>query len=73
MKRITLHGLRHTYATQVLAAGVPPHVASERLGRSSVAFTLQISVMYCPGRKMRQRVSRTSGDHRGPFAAFGLT
>ncbi len=42
VKRITLHGLRHTHATQLLAAGVPPHVVSERLGHSSVAFTLQI-------------------------------
>lgn len=37
---ITLHGLRHTHATLQLAAGVNPRVVSERLGHSSVAFTL---------------------------------
>jgi integrase len=37
---ITLHGLRHTFATNALQAGVPIKVVSERLGHSSVAFTL---------------------------------
>ncbi len=39
---ITLHGLRHTHATLLLAAGVNPRVVSERLGHSSVAFTLDV-------------------------------
>lgn len=37
----TLHSLRHTHATLLLQAGVSPKVISERLGHSSVAFTLQ--------------------------------
>ncbi len=41
---ITLHSLRHTHATQLLAAGVDAKTVSKRLGHSSVAFTLQIYV-----------------------------
>jgi integrase len=33
--------LRHTYVTELLRAGVHPKVVSERVGHSSVAFTLQ--------------------------------
>ena len=38
---VTLHSLRHTHATQLLAAGVDAKTVSKRLGHSSVAFTLQ--------------------------------
>lgn len=38
---IRVHDLRHAMATQWLAAGVSPHIVSERLGHTSVAFTLQ--------------------------------
>jgi integrase len=34
------HGLRHTWATLALQAGVPAKVVSERLGHSSVGITL---------------------------------
>ncbi len=37
---INFHGMRHTHATMLLAAGVNPKVVSERLGHASVAFTL---------------------------------
>jgi integrase len=40
LPRLTVHGLRHTHATLALAAGVHPKVVQERLGHSSVAFTL---------------------------------
>ena len=36
---LSLHGLRHTHATQLLAAGINPRVVSERLGHAEVAFT----------------------------------
>lgn len=39
---IGIHGLRHTYATASLRAGVSPEVISERLGHASVAITLSI-------------------------------
>ncbi len=34
MPRLTAHGLRHTSATLMLANGVPPKVAGERLGHA---------------------------------------
>lgn len=37
---VTLHGLRHTQATTLMAAGVPVKVVSERLGHSTTAITL---------------------------------
>jgi integrase len=40
--RITVHGLRHTWATLALAAGVHPRVVQERLGHTMVTTTLQI-------------------------------
>lgn len=40
--RIGIHGLRHTYATAALRAGVSPEVVSKRLGHSSVVITLSI-------------------------------
>ena len=36
VKRIKIHGLRHTCATLMLAVGVPPHVVQRRLGHSKV-------------------------------------
>ena len=42
LPRIPLHGLRHTHATLALEAGVHPKVVSDRLGRYSAAFTLDV-------------------------------
>ncbi len=42
LKRIPLHGLRHTYATLALSKGVNPAIVSRRLGHSTVAFTLDV-------------------------------
>lgn len=39
---IRLHDLRHGHASNALAAGVHPKVVSERLGHSTVAFTLDV-------------------------------
>jgi integrase len=39
---IRLHDLRHTHATLALQAGVHPKIVSERLGHSTVAFTLDV-------------------------------
>jgi integrase len=38
--KISFHGLRHTYATLAMANGENPKAVSQRLGHSSVAFTL---------------------------------
>ncbi len=36
---LTLHGLRHSDATNMLLAGVPTKVVQERLGHASLAIT----------------------------------
>jgi integrase len=40
LPRTRFHDLRHAHATQLLASGVHPKAVSERLGHSSVAFTM---------------------------------
>jgi integrase len=40
--KVRLHGLRHSHASHMLAAGVHPKVAQERLGHSSIAITMDI-------------------------------
>lgn len=42
LPRIGVHGLRHSYATAALRAGVSPEIVSKRLGHSSVVVTLSI-------------------------------
>jgi integrase len=39
---LTFHGLRHTHATHLLRAGVDFKVASDRLGHSNIAITLDL-------------------------------
>jgi integrase len=38
--KLSLHGLRHTWATLALSAGVHPKVVQERLGHSTISITL---------------------------------
>jgi len=45
----SLHGLRHLHATALLAAGTHVKVVSERLGHSSVAFTMDTYQHLLPG------------------------
>jgi integrase len=42
LPRVRFHDLRHTHATQLLRQGIHPKVVSERLGHSSVGFTLDV-------------------------------
>lgn len=49
LRPIRLHDLRHTHATLLLAAGVNPKVVPERLGHSSVSFTLDTYAHVMPG------------------------
>ncbi|MDP9067388.1 MAG: site-specific integrase [Actinomycetota bacterium] len=42
LRRIRLHDLRHTHATLALQAGIHPKIVSERLGHSTIAFTLDV-------------------------------
>jgi integrase len=49
LPRIRFHDLRHTHATQLLASGVHPKVASERLGHSTIGITLDLYSHVMPG------------------------
>lgn len=51
VKRITLHGLRHTSASLLLSAGVPPHVVQQRLGHKRVEITLDLYAHVLPGQQ----------------------
>jgi integrase len=46
---IRFHDLRHSHATHMLASGVHPKVASERLGHSKVGITLDLYSHVMPG------------------------
>ena len=47
--RIRFHDLRHSHATQMLAAGIHPKIAQERLGHSTIAITLDLYSHVMPG------------------------
>lgn len=49
VKPLSIHGLRHTHATHLLAAGVNAKVVANRLGHHSVAFTLDTYTHVMPG------------------------
>jgi integrase len=42
LPRTRFHDMRHAHATQLLGAGVHPKAVSERLGHSTVAFTMDV-------------------------------
>jgi len=42
LPRLTAHGLRHTSATLMLASGIPPKVAAERLGHSDPSLFMNL-------------------------------
>jgi integrase len=42
VKRITVHGLRHTAATLMLLEKIPVHVVAARLGHADVNTTLTV-------------------------------
>jgi integrase len=49
LPQIRLHDLRHSHATHMLAAGVHPKIAQERLGHSSVSVTIDLYSHVLPG------------------------
>jgi site-specific recombinase XerD len=49
LPQIRLHDLRHSHATHLLAAGIHPKIAQERLGYSSVAVTIDLYSHVIPG------------------------
>ena len=55
----TIRGLRHAHATAMLAAGVHPRIAQERLGHASITTTLQTYSAVLPGMQ-REAVQKLS-------------
>ncbi len=51
LPKIRFHDLRHTHASHLIAAGVNARVVSERLGHSSVSFTLDTYGHVMPGQQ----------------------
>lgn len=51
VKPITLHGLRHTCASLLLLAGVPPNVVQQRLGHKRIEITLSTYAHVLPGQQ----------------------
>lgn len=42
LSHLTIKGIRHTHATQLLEAGVPGKVVQERLGHSNISTTMDV-------------------------------
>jgi integrase len=59
VRRITFHGMRHTCATLLLAAGEPVHVVAQRLGHSDPSITMRVYAHVLPD--MQQRAAATMG------------
>lgn len=71
---LTMHGLRHSHASLLLAAGVPAVDVADRLGHSSTAVTLGVYAHVLAG--AQKRVSQAwgsmlSGDAEAPTPGAG--
>jgi integrase len=51
LPRLSFHGLRHVHASMLIASGTNARVVSERLGHSSVSFTLSVYVQALDGQQ----------------------
>ena len=49
LPKVQFHDLRHSHATHLLASGVHPKIAQERLGHATVAITLDLYSHVLPG------------------------
>jgi integrase len=63
LPRIRLHDLRHSHATHMLASGVHPKIAQERLGHSSVSVTIDLYSHVLPGMQA-EAVNRVDASFR---------
>jgi integrase len=58
--RVRFHDLRHAHATHMLASGIHPKIAQERLGHSTVSITLDLYSHVLPG--MQAEAAKKVGD-----------
>ena len=58
LPHIPFHGLRHSWATSALVAGVPTKVVADRLGHSSIQVTLDVYTASVPGSRPGRRRHR---------------
>jgi integrase len=71
LPRLTAHGLRHTSATLMLANGVPPKVAAERLGHADPTLFTNLYSHVTPTMQ-RDAASRIGSALFGPPADHAL-
>ena len=75
LPRVRFHDLRHSHATHLLATGVHPKIAQERLGHANVAITLDLYSHVLPGMQadaasrvdqaLRQALDKRRGGTKG--------
>lgn len=70
LPRLSLHGLRHSYASNALRAGVPVEVVSGRIGHAQVSTTLDIYVSTHQAQDA-EAAERVAAVILGPAAAGG--
>jgi len=58
LRKIRFHDLRHTYASQLLANGVPATYVSRQLGHSNPKITWGVYAHWAPGENQRQAVNQ---------------
>lgn len=68
---ITIHALRHTYATLLLKAGEHPKVVQELLGHASIVMTLDTYTHMVPGLKERAAETVNAILKKTPFRQEG--
>lgn len=70
LPRITFHQLRHGHATALLAAGINPRIAQERLGHYHPSFTMAVYQSVLPNMQ-REAAERISVALRAETAGIG--
>ena len=73
LRRITLHGFRHTYATMCFNAGLKIETVSKLLGHSSIKTTLDIYTHPTVTEEDKQRLSAYCDAHKLERATNGAT
>jgi integrase len=49
LPRVTFHGNRHSHGTALVASGINPKIAQERLGHHNPAYTMSVYAEVLPG------------------------